>query len=351
MSSEDAAAGDKMASEDAAIAAVRDQHERDLKALKDSYARRLEGFAGEVLEAYLKGADWETAFADFFAEHCHVFVNFSEHATFDLRMTEIHHKFIATLDGLLDAQLSRLDISAERCAELLSGGRGAAATNQALDAVARRLDVYGDFLTFGAMMRDRHTERTEAAAAASAAAIGGLHVSSAPMADAAAAATASGASGAPRVEHCRVLWDVENVGVPAGLDPFEAVRALERWLESRGWWGSGVDGLVSAFFDPDSISRPLRKALDRAGVEQVLASSKREDADRTLRPPHPRGLLSCCLRLLAHPAPPRPASPLASPRLSPYPLPLPSPSTPLPLPLAPRPSPLAPRPSPLAPRT
>ena len=87
---------------------------------------------------------------------------------------------------------------------------------------------------------------------------------------------------ATAVRHTRVLWDFENVGVPSGIDPFEAVCALERWLETRGLWGAGIDSSITAFFNPDSVGERVRKALDRAGVEQVLASSKREDADRKL---------------------------------------------------------------------
>lgn len=33
----------------------------------------------------------------------------------------------------------------------------------------------------------------------------------------------------PEVQrHTRVLWDIENVSVPSGIDTVEAVRALER---------------------------------------------------------------------------------------------------------------------------
>jgi hypothetical protein len=79
-----------------------------------------------------------------------------------------------------------------------------------------------------------------------------------------------------------VPWDIENVSIPSGIDTVEAVRALERWLETRGLWGAGVVGLITAFFNPDSVKTRMRDALNRANVEQVLASSKREDADRKL---------------------------------------------------------------------
>ena len=84
------------------------------------------------------------------------------------------------------------------------------------------------------------------------------------------------------VKHTRVLWDFENVSVPSGIDTVEAVCALERWLETRGLWGAGVVGLITAFFNPDSVGTKMRDALNRANVEQVLASAKREDADRKL---------------------------------------------------------------------
>ena len=250
--------------------AVRLQHEKELKELRDTFTARLEGFAGEVLDSYLAGNDWEAAFASFFAEHCYVFARFSAAAgDFELRMTTIHEQFLVTLDGLLDVQLARLDLSAERAARLLNGGGGGSdcgVSSKALVEARRRLDNLSDFVTFGEMMRERHEQRLAAVAAASTS-----H----------AVVGASSPSGTA-VRHTRVLWDFENVGVPSDIDPFEAVCALERWLETRGLWGAGIDSSITAFFEPDSVGRPLRKALDRAGVEQVIASSKREDADRKL---------------------------------------------------------------------
>jgi hypothetical protein len=82
--------------------------------------------------------------------------------------------------------------------------------------------------------------------------------------------------------HTRVYWDIENVSIPSGINTEEAVRALERWLETRGLWGAGVVGLITAFFNPDSVGTKMRDALNRANVTQVYAGSKREDADRRL---------------------------------------------------------------------
>jgi len=85
-----------------------------------------------------------------------------------------------------------------------------------------------------------------------------------------------------RTTHTRVVWDIENVPVPAGRDAFEVVVALEQWLMAQLLWGSNVDGLISCFYNPASVPKSVRQALDRAGVEQVLAGAKREDADRTM---------------------------------------------------------------------
>jgi cold shock CspA family protein len=82
--------------------------------------------------------------------------------------------------------------------------------------------------------------------------------------------------------HTRVLWDIENVSIPSGINTEEAVRALERWLETRGLWGAGVVGLITAFFNPEKVGTRMRDALNRANVTQVFAGSKREDADRRL---------------------------------------------------------------------
>ena len=84
--------------------------------------------------------------------------------------------------------------------------------------------------------------------------------------------------------HTRVLWDIENVSIPSSVDAFQLVAALERWLAAQGLWGPNVDGLISCFYNPHNprFTRALSTLLDRAGVEQVLAGQKREDADRKI---------------------------------------------------------------------
>ena len=70
----------------------------------------------------------------------------------------------------------------------------------------------------------------------------------------------------------QAVYAIESWTVTAAVAPVtQAVYAIENWLSGRGYWGPGVDGLISAFFDPDGMGRQLRKALDRAGVEQASA--------------------------------------------------------------------------------
>ena len=69
--------------------------------------------------------------------------------------------------------------------------------------------------------------------------------------------------------HTRVVWDLENVRVPAN-QTFQLVLSLERWLTAQQLWGSNVDGLITCFYNPQTTPKAVSEALDRAGVEQVL---------------------------------------------------------------------------------
>ena len=90
------------------------------------------------------------------------------------------------------------------------------------------------------------------------------------------------------IAHTRVLWDIENVGCPRGesLDGLGVVTRLTEWLRAREppLWGTGIDGCVTVFFcrGKSTVSAELERQLDKAAVEQVLVSDKREDADRKI---------------------------------------------------------------------
>ena len=259
---------------DTLLLAVQKQHEEDLRKLKAAYSKRIEGFALDVLDSYLEGADWEAAFAGFFRRNAAIFADFdAEQGGFDLPMTEVHSTFLTTLDGLLDAQLSRLDLSAQRCVELLGGSSGGGdgsgtSASAALTAVRAKLVRYTDFLQFGEMMHARHAEHTKRAAERTgmqgSSAGGGASVqggaSGAGGDDEAIGSPASaaginggsgggsggsggigdggggGTAGSER-KFTRVLWDIENMRIPTGVDPLEAVYAIESWLTTLGYWG------------------------------------------------------------------------------------------------------------------
>lgn len=127
----------------------------------------------------------------------------------------------------------------------------------ALSAVLDILNEFEDFLAFGNMMRLKYEL---------------IYLSPQNNLD---------RQGARRT---RVLWDLENLPVPRGRDPFAFVRGVTAWLEGRGLAGPGVDARFTAFHCPRkrTISDQAARQLDRAAVEQVLVSDKREDADRKL---------------------------------------------------------------------
>jgi hypothetical protein len=59
---------------------------------------------------------------------------------------------------------------------------------------------------------------------------------------------------------------------------------LDSFLESKSLYGTGIDCRFTAFFAPNNTSIPPKviEELDKAAVELVWVSGKREDADRKL---------------------------------------------------------------------
>ena len=86
--------------------------------------------------------------------------------------------------------------------------------------------------------------------------------------------------------HVRVLWDIENVQVPKNHRALTLIANLQKFLADQTpiLFGPGIDVRITAFFNPSSNRVPSHVVdeLDRAAVELVWVSKKREDADRKI---------------------------------------------------------------------
>ena len=82
----------------------------------------------------------------------------------------------------------------------------------------------------------------------------------------------------------RVLWDIENIRVQKEKGGLNTVDDLTKFFRQKGLFGNGIDTRITAFFNPgkSGLSKKVVEELDRASVELVYVSSKREDADRKL---------------------------------------------------------------------
>ena len=218
----------------------------------------LERFAPSVLLAYLDGASWSAALDAFVEARCPLFRGWVPEQEHALEHTRCHNEFVACCEALIDGRLAEMGLSAERLVDIAAQG-----CDESSAGIVRRLETFRDFLEFGAMMAERCASLYG----------GGGGGGGAPA-----------APGRPRYQHVRVLWDVENVAIPAGCSPFAVGEALRRWLQRAGYAGEGTDTLVTAFFCPSkrTLSKAATAALDKSLVELVCCSEKREDADRKL---------------------------------------------------------------------
>ena len=300
----------------------------------------MEDSAAHVLDSVLRCLNWDEDFAGFFRLKCGLFRAFSiSLEEFDCGLTAVHLEFLELLEATLkkhitpmmhdplmdDIMLSSaigrlLDGSCSTRGE--GGGRDKPVQRAAAESIIRQLDSYMDFECFGNMMRDKCLElyptpvpgggepaAAAAAAAAAGAAAAAAAAAAAPSSFAAPATTtessfaekrategtestyiAAAKPPAPtRITAVRVLWDIENVGVRREVGALQTVSRLFAFLERRGLYGPAVDCRVTAFFrptdahgNPTNISQQVIDDLDRAAVELVWVSSKREDADRKL---------------------------------------------------------------------
>jgi cold shock CspA family protein len=226
-----------------------------------------EKFTLHALEAHLRGDKWREALLPFLRTNCPRFRNFSTICTFDKKSTaseadlQMHTVYIEFQD-LVELELQKvvlgLSTSEERLSRLLDSGLNA--EDETINRLHSTLSAYRDFMSFGAMMQHTCEE---------------LYPTRPPEVRAHAVKP---------LQMCRVLWDLENVHVDPAHGGIQTVLALNEYLKSCHLLGPGIDTRITAFFNPfnRSISKKVIEELNKASVELVCASAKREDADRKL---------------------------------------------------------------------
>jgi cold shock CspA family protein len=236
--------------------------------MENTNQHQYERYIVHALEAHLRGSEWQKLVNAFVTTNCPRFRNFnkvycagdtSALSDVDIHMHLVHLEFITLLDTELSAVATRLGSTEERLLELLDAEllRDEETAHRLHDT----LNMYRGFVHFSRMMEHRCNELypTEVAETPS-----------------------SGAAKGARI--CRVLWDLENVHVDHNLGGIATVMALQTFLRGLDLYGAGIDTRITAFFNPfnKSIPKKVIEELNKASVELVCASSKREDADRKL---------------------------------------------------------------------
>ena len=188
---------------------------------------------------------------------------------YDVMLFVAHVEYVRLLEEKVKGLLAGIGVTQEQFVQAL--------TNQDGDVVVQelkhQLTVYQDFDSFAEMMEDKFNVLFLPSTVAQA----DNAESGTPSTEGAQQPSFSGAK-----KIVRVLWDVENIQVPKRLGGLRTVAALSSFLRSVNLMGQGVDARITAFFLPTRMPKGVVQELDKAAVEMVWVSSKREDADRKL---------------------------------------------------------------------
>ena len=124
--------------------------------------RTLTKFAPEVIQTFLDGASWQHAMEIFYTTNAPRFREFVLGMEYSIIMVWAHNEFVATCEHLLEWQLDRMNLPAERALELIMADARGDAPDAIAAAVAgavlATLDDARDFEAFGVMMRRRFDE-------------------------------------------------------------------------------------------------------------------------------------------------------------------------------------------------
>lgn len=191
----------------------------------------------------------------------------------DLQMTLVHQEYIALIEEKMNKLFVAMNITASEFIHSMKSNLDC--NDEAVNRLHKVISNYHDFIEFGSMMERKYNELYSRAAVDT------------TLTDDATTRSPIAQSRNPLVASsmriCRVLWDLENIPV-IQKDGMYTVGLLHRFLRSVDLMGSGIDTRITAFFNPynKSISKKIIEQLNKSSVELVLASAKREDADRKL---------------------------------------------------------------------
>jgi len=205
----------------------------------------------------------------------------------DLQMTLVHQEYISLIEEKLNKLFVAMSITSNEFIQSMKSNLDS--NDETVGRLHKVVTTYHDFIEFGVMMEKKYYELHSRAIDTMAdnkldlnlITHGGTIVSTSD--DKSPIVHSRKPMVASSMRICRVLWDLENIPV-VQRDGMYTVGLLHRFLRSVGLMGPGIDTRITAFFNPynKSISKKTIEQLNKSSVELVLASAKREDADRKL---------------------------------------------------------------------
>ena len=269
-----------------------------------------------LIEVALRDYNWEENMESFFRTRAPLFEGFRQKCAaqqtaggsagrgFDIQMHTVHSEFLQAVLDIIRSQFDEIGYTEEKFIAAVL----ARPTETASKKLLGFLDGLADFTIFGEMMEDTFSRiygstptpvypgRSIGAMLQPPCGVPSRNTTARHREMASTSlSTTTGA--------VRVLWDIENVSVRKKDGGIKVVTKLNNFLESKGLRAPGIDlryiydeynkftvcdvsGIVrlTAFFNPSNgaVSKHIVNDLDKAAVELVWVSNKREDADRKL---------------------------------------------------------------------
>jgi len=193
------------------------------------------------------------------------FLNDPSGKGFDLQMNSAFVEFLELLETTIDAYLLEIEISMTSFMKAIE--YHSVNNDTSVSYLLLYFSSFHDFEDFGIMMEKKCIE---------------LYPSS--KLDDIKTNNSNDDTKANSQYFVRVLWDIENIRVQKEKGGLNTVDDLNVFLRQKGLFGNGIDTRITAFYNPkkSGLKETIVEELDKASVELVYVSSKREDADRKL---------------------------------------------------------------------